>query len=117
MTRVIRSIAFRVNRKLLSFDWQGDARVPGGGCAPAVFEQFDGQKLGLVARGDMFDVYITRRTGPALNVVLTRATGIELGKWLFRWWVFESWFGLKHRLWYWSVSALMNVEKAPRKHG
>lgn len=117
MTRVVQSLAFRVNRKLLAHDWQGTARVPGGGCAPATFEQFDGQKLGVVARGDMFDLYLTRRTGPALNVVLTRATGVELGKWLIRWWIFESWCGLKHRIWYWSVSALMNNTNTPSKNG
>lgn len=106
-------LAFRVCQWLLTKDWQGQSRVPGGACLPQTWTQSTGAVFGIAPRGDAFDLYLGKN--PVHNVCLSRQDGVALGKWLVRWWVVHSWCGVKHWIWYRASAALLDgTEKQMR---
>lgn len=99
-----RWLAYRLNRSLLEIDAAGRPTRPGG-AAHSRWLQPDRGDVTIIARGDAFDLYIGRKT--IYNVTLSTQTARELGFWLVRWWVFATWCGIKHRLWYWSLGVIL----------
>ena len=110
---VKRWLAHHLNRRLLETDAAGRFVRPGG-AAQRRWRQADRGDVTIIARGDAFDLYIGRKE--VYNVTLSVRTAKELGFWLARWWVFATWCGFKHRLWYWSLGVLLeNTDGAARK--
>ncbi len=97
-------IAHRLNRSLLENDSTGKIVRPGGN-AQKRWVQPDRGDVTIIARGDAFDLYIGRKD--IYNVALSTRTARQLGFWLVRWWIIDTWCGLKHRLWYWSLGVLL----------
>ena len=97
-------VAFQVNRRLIEKDSAGQPCRPGGNAA-RVWKQTDGTDTTLISRGDAFDLYIGRAV--VHNVTLSTKTAVSMMWWLLGWWAFSAWFGVKHRLWYWSLGVLI----------
>ena len=99
------NFAVWLNKRLLVVDASGDPHAPGWG-PKFTAEQPDGSEITIFANGDEFDLYLAgKRT--VYNLTLTPEVGVELALWLLRWW-FRQWFGLKGRLWRWSLNKILN---------
>lgn len=99
-------LALFIGRRLLTYDKQGRERPPGGDALPVFWMQDDASTVSLIAQGDAFDLFIGKEI--MYRQALTRQTAIKMAFWLLWWWFGKSWCGLKHRLWYWSISVIMN---------
>ena len=105
-----RWLAFHISRRLLSYDAQGRERPPGGDECPVLWTQADASTVSLIAQGDAFDLFIGKEA--IYRQALTRQVALKLAFWLLSWWVFKSWCDIKHRLWYWSISVMLD-ERLP----
>lgn len=102
------SLAFWVNRKLVVQDKTGALNPPGFG-AVHQWVQDDGTLVTLIARGDALDLYIGRDR--MYNLTLEPNTAVSMALWLLRWWRRTMWFGLKLRLWNWSLGKILDGKK------
>lgn len=103
------TFAFWLNRKLLVETVEGPS-LPGAGEARRWVEA-DGQEFTAITRGDHVDLYFGR--GRIITqVAVTTKTAAELGRWLCRWYARRLWYGLKLRLWYWSLDRILSENDA-----
>lgn len=77
---------------------------PPGGNQAATWRQPDGADLTIIARGDALDLYIGRRD--IYNITVTPQVAVKLAWWILTWWA-RGWFGLKLKLWFWSLGRIV----------
>jgi hypothetical protein len=102
------SIARRVNTALIVQDKDG-LHMPGHGEAQR-WAQSDGAELTAITRGDHVDLYFGR-SGQLLQTAVTTETAVAFARWLLRWYARKLWYGVKLRLWYWSLRQVMTEEQ------
>lgn len=110
------SFARWLNARLAVTDTKGRSWPAGGGVGRH-WKQKDDTRFALISQGDTFDVFLGR--DQMYNVTLTAQTAKEAAWWLIKWWVFTCWFGLKLRLWDWTLGRMLDeqVEQAPTSSG
>jgi len=106
------SFASRVNELTLEKTPRGP-EMPGGGYAARWREQ-DGNEMAVISRGDYVDLYVTTSAREVLQAHIPTETAVKLARWLLRLWARRLWWGLKLKLWRWSLNRML-TEREPRQ--
>lgn len=96
-------LARRVNMWLLEESKEGLV-MPGASDAKRWVEPDRGD-FTVVTRGDYVDFYFGRRE--IVQVAVSTDTAVAMSRWLLRWYARRLWYGMKLRLWYWSLHLTM----------
>jgi hypothetical protein len=105
------TLATRIGKALV-VQKDGDLLPPGAGPAKT-WKMRDERRAGVVCRGDSLDLYLGMgRT--IQNFTMTPEVAKQVGFFLVRWWCCTMWFGLKLRLWNWSLRAMMKQRERNR---
>lgn len=92
-----------MNRRLV--EQCGEKLAPPGGSQLFRSIEANGSEMTMIARGDSFDCYQGRREFTAF--ALSPRTVLKLAWFiLWTWWAKGTWFGMKTRLWYWSLTVI-----------
>lgn len=103
------AFALWVNRALIEEDKQGHVSPPGSGHAKR-WKQPDDSEVLLVSRGQAFDLYIGKER--MYNLSITSKVAVSMAWWILVWWVNIMWFGLKGKLWNWSLHRIVGRQRA-----
>lgn len=98
-----RALAIWLNRRLVTWTDDATPEPPGAGSAER-WHQADGMEILLVSRGDAFDLYVGRKN--MYNLTLDPPTAVAIARWILRWWARKMWWGLKLKLWNWTLGQI-----------
>jgi hypothetical protein len=88
--------------------------MPGGGVA-ARWAEGDGREVSVISRGDFVELYVVTSKRDILQAPISTETAVQLAKWILRLWSRKLWWGLKLKLWRWSLGRML-TEKERAAH-